>query len=98
MPKSVKRARMDYVGLCSTCSSDPLCTFPRKPGVPVVQCMEFEGESLHEEVRAGAFTHLKRDDAAPPEHEPGLCPLCDNRPTCTFPKPPGGVWSCEEFR
>jgi hypothetical protein len=28
----------------------------------------------------------------------GLCVNCDNRHTCTFPKPEEGVWHCEEYR
>jgi hypothetical protein len=27
----------------------------------------------------------------------GLCSNCDNRETCTYPKPEGGVWRCEEY-
>jgi hypothetical protein len=27
----------------------------------------------------------------------GLCSNCDNRGTCVFPKPEGGVWHCEEY-
>jgi hypothetical protein len=28
----------------------------------------------------------------------GLCPTCDFRSTCMYPKPEGGVWHCEEYR
>jgi hypothetical protein len=28
----------------------------------------------------------------------GLCINCDVRGTCTFPKPEGGVWFCEEYQ
>jgi hypothetical protein len=28
----------------------------------------------------------------------GLCINCDVRNTCTFPKPEGGVWFCEEYQ
>jgi len=28
----------------------------------------------------------------------GLCSDCDNRQTCVFPKPEGGVWHCEEYQ
>lgn len=27
----------------------------------------------------------------------GLCVNCDRRYDCTYPKPPGGVWSCDEY-
>ncbi|MHC4505741.1 MAG: hypothetical protein ACYTFI_20745, partial [Planctomycetota bacterium] len=28
----------------------------------------------------------------------GLCGNCEERRSCTFPKPEGGVWHCEEYR
>jgi hypothetical protein len=28
----------------------------------------------------------------------GLCINCENRHTCEFIKPNGGVWHCEEYR
>jgi hypothetical protein len=27
----------------------------------------------------------------------GLCINCDLRRDCTYPKPPGGVWNCDEY-
>lgn len=27
----------------------------------------------------------------------GLCVSCDLRFGCTYPKPPGGVWNCDEY-
>lgn len=34
----------------------------------------------------------------PPSIHRGLCINCDVRDTCTFPKPEGGVWFCEEYQ
>jgi len=28
----------------------------------------------------------------------GLCVNCEDRETCVYPKPDGGVWHCEEYR
>jgi hypothetical protein len=28
----------------------------------------------------------------------GLCRNCENRRTCAFPKPEGGIWHCEEYQ
>jgi len=95
MPKSVKRARMAFTGLCATCVSTSACTFPRKMGVPVMHCLEFEGETRDGDLPARLTRPVPVD---PPAHEPGLCFWCENRATCTFPRSPGGVWSCEEFR
>ncbi len=27
----------------------------------------------------------------------GLCVNCEHRRTCTYPKPEGGVWHCEDY-
>lgn len=27
----------------------------------------------------------------------GLCVNCNHRRYCTYPRPPGGVWSCDEY-
>jgi hypothetical protein len=27
-----------------------------------------------------------------------LCSNCEDRHTCIYPKPAGGVWHCEEYR
>jgi hypothetical protein len=27
----------------------------------------------------------------------GLCRTCVHAATCSFPKPPGGVWQCDEL-
>jgi hypothetical protein len=97
MPKSVKRARMASTGLCTTCTNEPSCTFPRKIGVPVMHCLEFDGETQAESPTARIVPLAPTPVADPPRREPGLCSWCENRPTCTFPRAAGGVWSCEEF-
>ncbi|MEI9476493.1 MAG: hypothetical protein WCO26_07950 [Deltaproteobacteria bacterium] len=28
----------------------------------------------------------------------GLCTICEDHGVCTYPKPEGGVWHCEEYR
>lgn len=33
-----------------------------------------------------------------PRIHQGLCVNCDVRETCTFSKPEGGVWYCEEYQ
>jgi hypothetical protein len=86
--------RKEYRGLCSSCRNAPTCTYPRDPDQAVVQCEEFEGyEPLQR--RAPSQT-----SAAQPEDSgkyKGLCVNCKNREHCTFPKPEGGVWHCEEY-
>lgn len=99
-----------YSGLCSTCKNASTCTYPRDPERRVHYCCEHEG---HEEcegsvslalLRTGNIFSLPPDlVATPPTAERdsgihrGLCKNCANRETCTFPRPEGGVWHCDEY-
>mgnify|MGYP001566844193 CR=1 FL=1 len=92
-------------GLCSTCRNDPTCTYPRDAGRPVLQCQEFEGYVMTPPRTTGRdispSTNLWVRSAAEEKYTGkymGLCRSCENRGTCTFPKPEGGVWHCEEYR
>jgi hypothetical protein len=99
MEKTARKTGTARKGLCATCSNDALCTFQRKPGTPVMECLEFQGEGVDNGGnRTGNPPNPRREAHARSAHEPGLCPLCDRRLACTFPKQPGGVWLCEEFQ
>jgi len=93
---------VEYGGLCSTCKNAPDCTFPRDPHKPVLHCEEFD---------TGEPSPMKttRKDRSPPTQLyaakdtgstkfMGLCSNCEDRETCIFPKPEGGIWHCEEYR
>jgi len=90
-----------FGGLCSTCKHAKACTYPRDPRRPVVQCDEFEGIREASEKAANANPgSVKMVHATRPQAERkylGLCRICEKRETCTFPKPEGGVWHCEEY-
>ena len=89
-------------GLCSTCDNDPGCTFAANREKPAWHCEEFrcDGASLGNTVsddraplsRASAIV---RNDTP---HLMGLCGDCEDRKSCVFPKPEGGIWHCEEYR
>lgn len=89
-------------GLCSGCQNEAVCTYPKAPDRPVLNCLEFEELSgIWHNGSAGRAKPLKARlgvtvRAAPPL-EPGLCATCDLRPTCQYPKHAGGVWFCEEY-
>ncbi len=82
------------IRLCSNCKNAPTCTFPKDPGRPSLYCEEFEIEELP----------LKKIVWTPPIDSKeaaefkGLCSDCENRKTCGFPKPEGGIWHCEEYQ
>lgn len=92
-----------YRGLCSTCKHASECTFPRDPNRPVMQCEEFEGilYAPEETRRAQPLSFggkAPKTDEEEPTQLKGLCKLCENRSTCTYPKPEGGVWHCVEYK
>lgn len=87
-----------YRGLCSTCKNASECTYPRDPKRPVLQCEEFEGVTkISEKSSRTNISLVKKRAPKTDEAVNGLCKLCEKRLTCTFPKPEGGVWHCEEY-
>lgn len=89
-------------GLCRTCSKGEECTFPRDPSRPVWSCDEFDGSHLaptHPPARnlAAAGLRTLSEELGGDTEIKGLCRECTNRSTCCYPKPPGGVWHCDEL-
>jgi hypothetical protein len=94
-----------YLGLCSYCKSAPNCTFVRDPNRPVYECEEFEGIT-YVSIRVpnqknispanSSKNPLTREDSL--HSYKGLCSNCEERATCVYPKPEGGVWHCDEYR
>lgn len=87
-------------GLCIACRKDPTCSYLRNASLPVLQCEEFEGYEPRARILGnhnGSIAQGPLRDPVPAEDK-GLCVTCENRDTCAFPKPAGGIWHCEEFR
>ena len=93
---------MRYLGLCSTCRNALACTFPRDPNKPVFYCEDFEIEKTSSIKTLGKKQLPATGPAAAKDKDStkfiGLCSDCENRRTCAFPKPEGGIWHCEEYR
>ena len=93
---------MKYLGLCSTCKNAPGCTFPRDSRKPALYCEEFEVDISPSARIAGKEKPLPTALVDPDDEDSGkligLCRNCDNRRTCVFPKPEGGIWHCEEYQ
>ena len=83
-------------GLCVACIRDSSCTYPRLQ--PVVQCEEFEGYEPRSLALPASAPVCEDPAPAGAFENKGLCITCENRYTCGFPKPAGGIWHCEEFR
>lgn len=83
-------------GLCLTCKFDPDCIYEARSDRAILQCEQFE--MGFRQPPAPATPSLS---AAPGARDsgayPGLCSNCENRETCIYPKPDGGVWRCEEY-
>jgi hypothetical protein len=88
-------ARRQYRDLCSTCKHAAACGGRSTPERPIFFCEEFEvsGPAAPSPPERPA----ESSPAAPGDYK-GLCMNCEDRGTCTIPKPEGGVWHCEEYR
>jgi hypothetical protein len=92
-----KREGAVYYGICTTCNYAPECVNSTNSENPVLFCEMFDDyvEPVRKEKPA------VQPKPAPKEPETGelkgLCVNCENRATCNFPKPEGGVWHCEEY-
>ncbi len=98
MEKDVKTGRGE--GLCSLCTRAQDCTFPSRPLLH--GCEEFEGmaRSPVDTIEAYMSQEAKRKKQSPPAPSSlkGLCRNCEILEGCTYSKPEGGVWHCEEYR
>lgn len=88
-------------GVCLACKFDPDCIFEAASDRVALQCEQFELGLLESPGQAptihgnpfGRNPSCEKDWSA----HSGLCANCDNRKTCIYPKPEGGVWRCEEY-
>lgn len=100
--RPAERAKLRIGGLCLDCMAEETCTFPRDPSRPVWSCEEFNGAGPNP-ARRGALTEeapalsMGVEGMISGTEPRGLCKECVNRQTCQYPKPPGGVWHCEEL-
>ena len=88
--------------LCSNCSNAADCTLQKDRTKPALYCEEFEIDlspsvklAEKEEQVSTIPPDAQKDDSS---NFIGLCGNCDNRRTCDFPKPEGGIWHCEEYQ
>ncbi len=96
-PMPAKLERTLYTGLCRDCVNESACTFPRDPSRPIWFCDEFKPSASPSRPGRPAGSDAAEAERTGPEELKGLCRDCLRRLTCQFPKPPGGVWHCEEL-
>lgn len=97
----------EHQNLCITCEKAPACTFIKDPkrSVFVLGCEDFKAYSNPSRRNSPAnipWLPAARAISLAMEKDTvdymGLCRNCENRSRCTFPKPEGGVWECEEYQ
>ena len=87
-----------YISLCASCRHNTDCMFQKDRRSLSFYCEEFEIDpgpvATISPVETMPLPALQESDG---ESFIGLCSNCDNRRTCDFPKPEGGIWHCEEY-
>jgi len=83
-------------GVCAACKYDPNCIYENDSDSVILQCEQFEFLCGGDDP-ANGIQDAVVFDARPDPALTGLCASCDNRETCIYPKPDGGVWRCEEY-
>ncbi len=99
--------RMIYseeIGLCATCNNVATCFHRRRYDQPVWQCEEFDDSDLvvGSQTNNGNSPNMNEAESLSDNDKNsslfiGLCSNCKSRNFCTYPKPEGGVWRCEEY-
>lgn len=93
----------EYGSICEICKKRASCTFIKNALYPIFMCEEFE---IDENIDIREITdQKKRRIEYLPEFEitnttqepSGLCANCSKVDDCTYDKPPGGVWHCDEY-
>jgi len=92
--------KIESVGLCATCEKARDCDQRSRRNSSAQYCEDYT--PIHPEIGPVSTA----PGAQPPiTSEPnghngvvlGLCANCLHGANCTLPKPPGGVWRCEEY-
>lgn len=91
-------------GICSACVHEEECIYPRSRDQIVLNCGQFELcppiaplPPSRDQVELEELWKKSSGDRPGTELK-GLCSNCDERDTCIYAKPAGGVWHCEEYR
>jgi hypothetical protein len=79
------------LNFCANCKNASTCIYIKNSKHPIVQCEEFESYSVSNKTR------YDKSEIITNHKYKGLCQNCDNRETCMYRKPEGGVWHCEDY-
>ncbi len=101
MPKKTRKPlKTPRQGICSNCNNEADCKYLENCDQPVFHCDQYDGYAPPPKKRGKVSGQRSQTKPVNEESFPykGLCRDCENRKTCTFPKPEGGVWHCDEYR
>lgn len=92
-------------GLCSTCNNASTCIYRARRGFDALYCDMFDdytapsarvsGHLGAKPIAASAKVGARKPVS---NSYKGLCVNCENRESCTLPRPDEGVWHCEEYK
>ncbi len=99
----VKTEQTFYNDICSTCNHGEICVSKKTRQGPVWFCEEFDDYVAVKELYDTALQPTDSQErfsarGDEPGQFKGLCLNCENRHACSYLKPNGGVWHCEEYR
>jgi hypothetical protein len=79
-------------GICIACKTGPTCVNAKAH--VIWDCEQFE--PLENMVKAALKKFVSERHHS--DKYKGQCYYCEVQKTCTYPKPEGGAWECEEYR
>ena len=86
------------MGVCAACKYDPDYIYEALSGGVILQCEQFELAFPAQVARpTSARPRAWSGNAKDTGGYAGLCSNCENRSSCVYPKPEGGVWHCDEY-
>lgn len=94
--------RIFKVSICCNCRNASTCMYLRNCSQPILRCEEYEEfpRMSGKKPAESNVSMAKGNPSNEPEAETrylGLCANCKHKDSCTFPRPAGGVWHCEEY-
>lgn len=93
-----EKKEMEWNDLCLTCNNVSVCTSRKGFKRPVYFCEEFDDFVPSPKISSPSEPKsISRSEEKDTSKYPGLCMNCAHCETCTFPKPEGGIWHCEEY-
>jgi hypothetical protein len=84
------------IGICTTCKHRDNCAYLSNSTEAVYHCEEFDTQ-VATPVNATPRIATKPEEIEEGIQYKGLCKNCEKRMTCSYTKPEGGIWHCEEY-